>query len=177
MKCVTQNEIIDSILNSFKNNLGKGFESYKNHVYRVYNFAITNITANQDIQALSIASAFHDLGIWTNNTFDYIQPSIDLAKKYCLENSITQGMTLEIVTMIEEHHKLSTVKHARLAELFRQADLTDLTWGLIYRGAGRKNIVKIKETFPNKGFHLNLCKLFIKNLLVNPLKPLPMYKW
>ena len=76
MNCITQNEIIDLILDSHKDDLGDYFESYRNHVYRVYNLAITNVTSDRDSKIVSIATAFHDLGIWTNNTFDYLKPSI-----------------------------------------------------------------------------------------------------
>jgi len=176
MNCIVQNEIIDLILNSFKDDLADSFDQYRNHVYRVYNFAIQSITNQKDIKTLSIATAFHDLGIWTNKTFDYIKPSIDLAKQYCLINSIDTETIVEIELIIENHHKLTRIKKNELAEIFRQADLIDLTLGLIRKQIGKKNIRNIKNTFPNKGFHLNLCRLFIRNLFLNPLRPLPMYK-
>ena len=176
MTCICQNETIDLILNSYKTDLGDSFEQYRNHVYRVYNFAIQRLTNQKDINTLNIAVAFHDLGIWTNKTFDYIKPSIDLAKQYCMKQSIDSITIAEIELIIEDHHKLTKIKKSELAEIFRQADLVDLTFGLISNQIDTKNIRIIKETFPNKGFHLKLFRLFIKNLIQNPLKPLPMYK-
>ena len=176
MTCIVQNEIIDLILNSHKNDLNIYFEQYRNHVYRVYNFAFPHVTSQNDINALSIASAFHDLGIWTNDTFDYLKPSIALAKKYAEENNLDIEKIDEIETIIAEHHKLTGVKTLKLAETFRQADLVDLTLGLIRHGMKREEIKMIRKTFPNKGFHLFLLKLFLKNLITNPLNPLPMYK-
>ncbi len=176
MNCITQNETIDLILNSYKADLGVSFDQYRNHVYRVYNFAIQGVTNQKDIKILSIAAAFHDLGIWTNKTFDYINPSIDLAKQYCLINSIDTDTIADIELIIRDHHKLTQIKKHRLAEIFRQADLIDLSLGLIRKKIDYKFIRKIKETFPNKGFHLYLCRLFVRNLFLNPLRPLPMYK-
>lgn len=176
MSCVTQNEIIDSVLDPHKKDLGKYFESYKNHVYRVYNFAITDVTSDREIKILSIAAAFHDLGIWTNNTFDYLKPSIDLAKKYCIENSIDNETIAEIEIIIDDHHKLTKAKRSRLAELFRQADTADLTFGFVGKQIDGEQVRDIRKIFPNKGFHITLCKLFAKNLIKNPFKPLPMYK-
>ena len=176
MNCIHQNEKIDQILNSYKVELGKYFEQYHNHVYRVYNFAIPFVELNRDIEILSIAAAFHDLGIWTNNTFDYINPSIVLAKKYCLENGLNNEINNKIETIIKEHHKLTEYKSLKLAEIFRHADMTDLSLGLIRNGISRNDIRMIKKTFPNKGFHFNLSRLFFKNLFINPLRPLPMYK-
>lgn len=177
MHCITQNEIIDSILISYKEDLGRYFEQYRNHVFRVYNLAIPFMSDNKDIEIISIASAFHDLGIWTNNTFDYIKPSIDLAKQFCISNNFDASEIIEIETIIENHHKLSKVKTSKLAEILRQADLIDLTLGLIRKGRESKYIRVLKKTFPNKGFHLFLSWIFLKNLLKNPFKPLPMYKF
>jgi hypothetical protein len=176
-KLITQNDIIDSILNSHKNDLGKYFEQYKNHVYRVYNLAVAHVTSDRDIKILSIAGAYHDLGIWTSNTFDYLKPSVELAEKYCIENSIDNRAASEIEIIIDDHHKLSKTKRSKLAEIFRKADLIDLTFGLMGNPINRKLIRDLREVFPNKGFHITLCRLFIKNLFKNPFRPLPMYKW
>lgn len=177
MNIIEQNETIDSILNTYKDCLGKEFEQYRNHVYRVFNFAMLCEPMQCDNTIISIASAFHDLGIWTNQTFDYLGPSIDLAKEYCIQNSIDNVTISEIEMIIDNHHKLSKVKTSQLAEVFRRADLIDLSLGLFHNGIGRRNIQEIKKIFPNKGFHINLCRLFLKNLLINPLRPLPMYKF
>jgi hypothetical protein len=32
-----------------------------------------------DLEKIAVAAVFHDLGIWTNKTFDYIAPSVALA--------------------------------------------------------------------------------------------------
>jgi hypothetical protein len=174
-KPITQNGIIDSILDSHKDSLGKYFEQYRNHVYRVYNFAIAQVASDGDRKILSIAAAYHDLGIWTNNTFDYLKPSIELAKCYCVINSIDNGTINEIGTIINDHHKLTKAK-SRLAELFRLADMTDLTFGVAGRSVDKKMNNEVRKAFPNKGFHLTLCRLFAKNLIKNPWRPLPMYK-
>ena len=39
-------------------------------------------TAPQQIEKIAVATAFHDLGIWTDGTFDYLQPSVRLASAY-----------------------------------------------------------------------------------------------
>jgi uridine kinase len=174
---MSKNEFIDHILDSYKEDLGNYYNTYKNHVYRVYNFAVPYINAESDVKTLAIASAFHDLGIWANSTFDYINPLVALARKYAVDNNLNAQTLNEIEIMIREHHKLTREKTSKLAEIFRQADLVDLTLGLIRKGRDKAHIKKIRETFPNKGFHLYLCKLFFKNLLKNPFKPLPMYKW
>jgi len=177
MDGTTRNSIIDNILNTHKADLGNDFEQYRNHVYRVYNFAIPYVGSDRDIETLSIAVAFHDLGIWTNRTFDYLEPSIDLAKAYSADHHLPVETIADLETIITNHHKLTRIKTSALAEIFRQADLVDLTLGIIRCGRMKKDIVLIRKAFPNKGFHRNLLWLFLRNLLKNPLRPLPMYKF
>ena len=79
---IVTNDTIDNILNTYRSELGENYDLYRNHVYRVYNFALTQLDPNAELEKLSIAAAFHDLGIWTNNTLDYIEPSAQLAREY-----------------------------------------------------------------------------------------------
>ncbi|MCX6266750.1 MAG: HD domain-containing protein [Bacteroidetes bacterium] len=176
MNCVTQNIIIDSILDASRKDLGNDFEQYRNHVYRVFNLAIPYVSESRNMDTLSVAAAFHDLGIWTGKTFDYLEPSIALARRYATVHDLDARTTLEIETIISNHHKLSEVRNSQLAEVFRQADLVDLSLGLIRCSRTRRDIRLVRKTFPNKGFHYNLFRFFLKNLLKNPLNPLPMYK-
>lgn len=177
MKPILLNNTIDSILNTYINELGENFESYRNHVYRVYNFTLNKADSVNDLEKLSIAAAFHDLGIWTNNTLDYLGPSSELSKKYCRKQNISLLDTNEIEIMINNHHKLSKVPTSALAEIFREADLIDLSFGLIAKGRAKNDIKLIRDIFPNKGFHLFLLKIFFKNLVTNPSNPFPIFKW
>lgn len=61
--------------------------------------------------------------------------------------------------MIEMHHKLTAYRgpHAPLVELFRLCDRIDLSWGLIRSGVSVSYIARVKQAFPNAGFHRRLC--------------------
>ena len=48
-------------------------------MYRVVNLCLT-IAGRAELEKIAAAAAFHDLGIWTNGTFDRIAPSIALAR-------------------------------------------------------------------------------------------------
>jgi hypothetical protein len=173
---IITNDTIDCILNTYRSELGENYVPYRNHVYRVYNFALTRLDPNEDLEKLSIATAFHDIGIWTNKTFDYLKPSAELAREYCRKQNISSSDTNEVEMMIYNHHKLGTVESSVLAEIFREADLIDLTLGLVPKGRKKEEIRLIRSLFPNKGFHLFLIKLFAKNLIVNPTHPFPIFK-
>ena len=177
MRPIITNNTIDEILNMYRFELGENYNPYRNHVYRVYNFALMQLDPNEELEKLSIATAFHDLGIWTHGTFDYLAPSVELAKEYCRKLNLSFSDTNEIEMMISNHHKLSAVESSFLAEIFREADLIDLTLGLIPKGRKKKDIQLIRDLFPNKGFRLILVKLFIKNLISNPTHPFPIIKF
>jgi hypothetical protein len=176
MKIISKNTTIDKILDSYQKELGTYFDAYRNHVYRVFNFASSYLTSDQEFEIVAIAAAFHDLGIWTNRTFDYLEPSKVLAQNYCKENKISNEKFLEIEKIIDFHHKMTRIKELKLAEIFRQADLVDLSLGMIRMGRDKDLIKSLKKEFPNCGFHLYLVKLFFINIIKHPLKPLPMFK-
>lgn len=152
MKPIITNSTIDSILDFYRSELGENYEPYKNHVYRVYNFSASQVTSNESLEKLAIAAAFHDIGIWTNNTLDYLGPSAQLAKEYCTKQNLSFLQSREIEIMINNHHKLSKVKVSELAEIFREADLIDLSFGIFSKGRSRNEIRKIRSLLPNKGF-------------------------
>ena len=52
------------------------------------NFCIAFV-GRSDIEKIAVAAAFHDLGIWTNKTFDYIPPSI----AHCSRRGRMRGFT------------------------------------------------------------------------------------
>lgn len=174
---ICHNEIADRILDAHRSALGSGYEQYRNHIYRVLNFALPLVVEQQEKETLTIAAAFHDLGIWTHRTFDYLEPSVNLVKQYSAEYHLSREENTAIESIIRNHHKITRFRGLALTEIFRQADLVDLSLGVIRCGRSRESIRHVRKAFPNKGFHLNLTKLFLKNLVRKPWKPLPMYRF
>ena len=178
MNTVYQSIQLDKILFRYKKYLGHDFDSYKNHCYRVLNFALLIADKTKDIEEkASIACAFHDLGIWTHKTFDYIEPSIGLSLSYLKEIGRMEWAT-EVSLMISEHHKISPFKSEKyvLVESFRKADWIDVSLGFLDMGLNKDAISSIRNQFSNRGFHKRLVELSIKRLITNPLSPLPMFK-
>ena len=174
-----KNSTIEAILNDFRDALGKDFDKYYNHVYRVYYLSCCFDDNEVNKEKYAIAAAFHDLGIWTADTFDYIDPSLELAKRY-LETVQKVEWAEEISLMIEMHHKIRPYKerYETSVESFRKADWIDLSLGLLQFGLPRKTYHNyLRPNFPYKGFHPFLVKKSLQNLLKNPRKPLPMFRW
>lgn len=175
-KIIQQYPIIEALFAKFASVIGKDSEKYKNHVYRIFNYSLF-LSNNADEEKYAIAAFFHDVGIWTNHTFDYLKPSIDLANNYLIQIQ-KEYWSDEISLMIDNHHKTTTYigNYSATVEIFRKADWTDVSLGLIHFDIPSDFIKQVEKQFPYKGFHFFLTKLFTKNLFQHPLKPLPMFK-
>jgi hypothetical protein len=172
--------LLEEILDEYREYLGKDLLPYKNHLYRIVNFCLQLKPEidNYQEQKVVIAACFHDLAIWTDDTLDYLQPSIDLAKKYLVEQGLEQWSP-EVELMIDLHHRIRKYEENNypLVELFRQADLIDVSLGMVKFGLSSDSVKNIRSTFPNHGFHKKLGQLFVRELGRNPLNPMPMMKW
>ena len=177
-------QYIQTIQEEFRSIIGNDFVGYQNHCIRMAGCCLALLsrqTQNTDINAvekIAIAAAFHDIGIWTANTIDYLQPSIPPMLDY-LEEQQKEHWSDEIRVMILEHHKITTTQYQQypLVEIFRKADLADFSLGLVRSGVPKATIQFLKRKYPNAGFHKRLVELTLSNLPKSPLNPLPMMKW
>ena len=171
--------LLEEILDKWKNELGKDYPGYRNHVYRMIHFcfALHNCD-NEEREKITIAGCFHDLGIWTNGTVDYLPPSIALAKEYLKQRNLEKWIT-EIELMIDMHHKLRRFQDERypLVEVFRKGDLVDFSLGSVKWGLPKTYVKSVKDQFPNAGFHKRLTQLAAGWFSKHPLSPPPFLKW
>lgn len=174
---IKQLSVVEDVLGQHEAALGVSLAGYKNHVYRMVNYcrALGDLRA-EDLEKVAIAGCVHDLGIWTAGTFDYLPPSIELAELH-LKN-ISRGDWIEHITqLINEHHKLRPFKTDRLTEVFRKADLIDLSLNIFTFGLDKGFIRELKDRFPNNGFHAGLIRVAGKWICRHPLNPLPIAKF
>jgi hypothetical protein len=171
------NKVVEDLLEKFRVVIGKDFDKYRNHVYRVFLNCLIMDAEKSNEEKYAIAAVFHDIGIWTDHTIDYLNPSIEQAKIY-LTKSGKQDWMDEISLMINWHHKTSSYKgrHAAIVENFRKADWIDVSLGLLTFGVNKFKIKENRKKLPNLGFHLFLVKQITKNFFRHPLNPLPMFK-
>ena len=171
--------IVDDVLHAYAGPLGADFTAYRNHVYRVVNLAAALCRDTGFAhEKLAIAAAFHDLGIWTDRTFDYLQPSIALASGYLTRTGRSEWHP-EVAAIILEHHKLRPYR-ARpdwLVEPFRRADWADVTGGLRSSGIPRELIRGLYARWPSEGFHRRLVELSIDRVRRQSWNPLPMLRF
>lgn len=171
--------LLEEILLQWKEIIGDEYQGYRNHVYRMIHFSLAlNECTDEEKEKIIIAGAFHDIGIWIENTVDYIEPSIPPAMKYLKHRKLDDWST-EIALMIREHHKIREYKDTSypLVEIFRKGDLVDFSFGVVKFGISKIFITNIKSVFPNADFHKNLGKRAAKWFVKHPLNPVPMMKW
>jgi hypothetical protein len=170
---------VSAVLGNHASALGRDFIAYRNHVYRVLNLclAIAGEGDPVELEKIAVAAVFHDLGIWTNHTFDYIAPSVALAREHLSTCGHPEWIP-EIEAMIVDHHKItsSPPNRASLVEPFRRADWIDVSRGLRTFGVPRSFIASVFTVWPSAGFHWRLLELTVDWSLRHPLAPLPMVR-
>ncbi|MGD0679157.1 MAG: hypothetical protein ABSC94_27480 [Polyangiaceae bacterium] len=167
-------ELIDEILRPHADALGNDFTGYRNHAQRVA-LSCESLANFDEVarQQVHIAAAFHDLGIWTHGTFDYLAPSVALACEY-LDRTGRVPWQPRVVAMIADHHRLRRPMHAlaALSDVFRRADLIDVACvqSITLR---KRPLDGLMRAFPSAGFHVLLAKLTLRQFLRTPWNPLP----
>ncbi len=171
--------LLEEILDTWKVQLGEDYTPYKNHVYRMIHFCFAlHPCSDEERKKIVIAGCFHDLGIWSDRTIDYLPPSEVRASDYLKAKGL-EGWSEEIGLMIGMHHKVRKYEDARypLAEVFRKADLVDVSLGLVKFGIPASTVNQVKAQFPNAGFHKKLMQLAGGWFAKHPVSPPPFLKW
>lgn len=164
--------------------LGADRAAYTNHVLRVLSFCdALSGQAPGDPDAPSgrteflTAAIFHDLGVWTSRTFDYLAPSIQLARQWLTDQQREDLIPL-VSAMIDDHHKIRpAIGSPPEVDLFRRADTVDVTVGLRRFGMPRRDYRAVARRYPDSGFRRRLAQLAVRRIRSHPFSPLPMVKW
>lgn len=178
--------IVEKLFQSWHVALGDHHEAYRNHVYRlIYLTRHFYPDMTEDEAALlQVAGAFHDVGIWLDDTFDYLEPSANHACAWLAEHPDTGTGSLEsqqrlLRNLIENHHKVrpvGTTIHP-LVEAFRKGDWTDVTGTYRLVGLTRTERSALLGAFPLRGFRTLLARMALNRARRYPRSPLPMMRW
>lgn len=176
---ITELPTLDALLEQHAEIIGPSMTAYRNHCYRMVNFTVALAGDDeQTLEKIQIAAAFHDIGVWTHQTMDYLAPSEKQARDY-LASIGKSDWADEIGDMVEWHHKITPLKQAAspLVEAFRKADWADVLHGVVGYGIPRATFRNAFKTWADAGFHWLLVKLSVKRLLTHPWSPLPIFRW
>jgi HD domain len=177
---LVRHPLIDEILDArreYARGDTAGFEGYRNHAHRVYNFARSIASFSPDDEdKTAIAAAFHDLCAFDG--LDYIEPSMEEAGRYLREND-RAAWDREVALMIAFHHRVRPYRgpHARLVEPFRRADWNDFTMGLVKAGIPRELRKAANAELPVNDFvPKTVARLALGWLRRHPLRPAPIFR-
>lgn len=171
--------LLEDIFSEWKAVIGADYAGYRNHVYRMLHFCFAlHPCSAEERDKLMIAAAFHDIGIWSDGTVDYLPPSLVQVRRY-LERTGRSAWAAEIEAMIDLHHKFRAVREPRwpLVEVFRRGDLVDFSLGAVKFGLPAVLVRRVKAQFPNAGFHKRLAQLAGGWFRRHPMSPPPFMKW
>ena len=177
MQMDLKNHVMEETLEHFRSALSKDFDMYRNHAYRVFLHCLVLDPNKKNESLYALAAVLHDIGIWTSNTIDYLDPSARQAADYLAEKGMA-SLSAAVMAMIHWHHKISVYHGPReiLVETFRKADWIDVTLGMYSFGTDRKTIRSTFRAFPTLGFHAFLVKKLLRHFVQHPGNPLPMFK-
>lgn len=171
---------LDELFAPWAGALGNDYRAYRHHVERLLvlcDWLAADAGASLDPLALRVAAVYHDLGIWSDGTFDYLAPSTARATAW-LEAQGRADLAPQVAAMIGQHHKVRPAGPATdPVEIFRRADWMDVTLGLLNAGLPRTRYRELLRRHPDAGFHWRLVQLSVRRVLTNPLSPLPMFRW
>ena len=172
-------DVVEEVLESWGSEVGDYALPYRNHVYRVIHVARElQPCSESELKKLAIAGVFHDLGVWSDQTLDYLEPSAARAREY-LERIGRREWVREVELMVLMHHKLTRFDDPELplVEAFRRADLTDVSMGAIRWGIPKERIHEIRAEYPYHRFHGRLLPLACRLQARRPLRLPRIFKW
>lgn len=158
---ITDSPLIEKYLQEHKDALGPDYNGYRGHLYRVLSYTLHFLNGDEtQLKPIAAALVYHDIGLWTDNKLDYLEPSSDRAKKELSKEFSTEELQL-IHDIIYWHHKITAFqgKHEEVVNAVRKADWIDATKGVISKGMPRNHIATVQDSIPNAGFHQTLLEL------------------
>jgi len=157
IKVITHNEVIEKHLSEYRDLIGSDYSGYKNHIYRVLTYSMHFLNNDEKfLEVIGSALVYHDIGIWTDKTLAYLEPSAELARRNC-PTYTEEELTLQ-ENIIVNHHKMWPFvgENEAIVEAVRKADWIDASMGFFTKGMPRKHIKAVKEALPAAGFYKTL---------------------
>lgn len=151
-----RSEDVETAIAPFEAALGSDLEPYKRHLYRLLSYAMHMLGEEGQAHRSVIEKAlvYHDIGIWTDDTLAYLEPSAAR-----LEKDLGASLSAEELQLARDiiifHHKVTAFEgpHADVVNAVRKADWIDVSMGVVSHGVSRDNIAKVNVALPKRGFH------------------------
>lgn len=152
---IASSPTVDQLLFRHAAAIGDEKEAYRNHILRVLSYTEHfHPAAAEKRAAVEAALVYHDIGLWTDKTLAYLEPSRDRMRREI--GSTLSPEDLELAeACIMSHHKWTPYEGpgADVVNAVRMADWVDASQGLVRNGMSRDNIAFVNQMLPNAGFH------------------------
>lgn len=161
IKVISSHPIVEKHLSRFHDVIGKDYEGYRGHIYRVLTYSNHFLHGNEEkLHVIAAALVFHDIGLWTDGTLAYLDPSVSRAEEYFDKKTFTSKDRQLVKDIIYWHHKVTPFEgpHAEVVNAVIKADLIDASNGLFTRGMPRSHIKIVNDAIPEAGFHQTLVE-------------------
>lgn len=183
VEIITSNEVIETNLNRYKDVIGDDYLGYRNHLYRVLTYSQHFLHGDTTyLSEIAMALVYHDIGLWTDSTLAYLEPSSFRAETEGKEGFSDAQMEL-IKSLVYWHHKITPFRgaHADIVNAVRKADWIDASMGLITQRMPKSVIQKVSEGIPAAGFYDTLAnfgpRLHGNNVPKILSQIITIYKW
>jgi hypothetical protein len=163
IKIISHDSTVEKHLTRYQELLGDDYAGYRGHIYRVLTYSLHFLHGSEEKRSvIAAALVFHDLGLWTDHTLAYLEPSVKRAEEYFDSRSWSLEDRQLLKDIIYWHHKLTPYQGpAEAAEVINaviKADLIDASFGLITKGMPRAHIEKVSQAIPENNFHKTLLE-------------------
>lgn len=157
---VTSNAALEKHLDVHRDALGEEYGPYRNHCLRVLSYTKHFLSdegeplSGEQEELVVAALAYHDIGLWTDGTLSYLEPSAARARGD-LAGAFSAAQLDTIQRIMDNHHKLTPYSgpDRALVDAVRRGDWVDATKGVVHHGMSKANIRAVEMAIPNEGFH------------------------
>ncbi len=154
-------ERVEELFSPYKEIIGKDYDAYRGHVYRVIAYAMHFLKQNEEHRPLvETALVYHDMGLWTHNQLAYLEPSEEIALR---DNSNKNfGLDPDVLkAAIHWHHKITPYRGvgADVVNAVRKADWIDASQGNIRKGLTKAQVAYVQNSIPDFDFPAVLQRL------------------
>jgi hypothetical protein len=189
---IDSDPVLDDELFGLASTLRPDFKAYRNHCLRVATFTkyflpeFVEEEIPNAMELVSMALAYHDLGLWSDNALAYLEPSLARMEAALLPEGNYSSKEMAIMKeIILQHHKVTDfhsdlgLAADALVNAVRKADWADATMGVVRFGMPEALLEAAYDNIPEAGFHNTLLG-FLPKLstdLVGMLDIVKIFKW
>jgi len=161
IRIIQQSDFLDAELDQHRDVLGDLYDGYRAHLYRVLSFALWHLDGDETHrQIIEYALVFHDLGLASQKTVKYLEPSIDLALAANAKRAVPfPGQLLRDIIYFHHKFRAWSGPNANIVNAVRKGDWVDATQGAVKMGLPTPLYEQVTNAIPVGSFFDDLNRL------------------